>query len=57
MIGQQTQKTLQLFEVPCKNRLTRRIEYFEIVDYDYSHAIKELEYFLGLEWIVGFGSM
>jgi len=50
-------KTKQLIQVPCKNKLTGNIETFEVMAYDFSDAIKELELILDLQWVIGYGSM
>lgn len=50
-------RTKQLIQVPCKNKLTGRVETFEVMAYDFSDAKKELEYVLDLRWVIGYGAM
>lgn len=50
-------KTKQLIQVPCKNKFTGSVEIFEVMAYDFSNAINELECVLDLRWIIGYGAM
>jgi hypothetical protein len=53
----QHNKTKQLIQVPCKNKFNGSIKTFEVMAYDFSDAIKELEWVLDLRWIIGYGAM
>jgi len=56
MISQPKQK---IYEVPCKNKITNGMIFFNVIAFSFSDAIFQLECELlhPLEWIIGYGSM
>lgn len=50
-------KSKQIISVPCKNKRTNQVEEFEILAYDFSDAVKQLESLLSLDYIIGYHAM
>ena len=53
-----TQPLQSVYTVPCKNKVTQGMLYFNVIAFNFSDAVLILKDMFGpSEWIVGYGSM